>query len=60
MSSRLRSVGGRVINEYGGVYGMRVAGEITRRKPAAVSHSRPQIPHDLTWDQAGAASVGRL
>jgi hypothetical protein len=59
-SSRLRSVDGRVINEYGGVYGMRMAGEVSRRKFAAVSHCRPQIPDDLTWDQARTAWVGRL
>jgi hypothetical protein len=49
-----------VINEYGGVYGMRIAGEVSRRKFAALSHCRPQIPDDLTWDQARTAWVGRL
>jgi hypothetical protein len=46
---RLYSVGGKMINEYGAVGGMRIGrgNRITRRKFAPVPLCPPQIPNDL-------------
>jgi hypothetical protein len=57
---RLYSIDGRMINEYGAIGRMRIGGEnqSTRRKPAPVSLCPPQIPHDMTWDQTWAITVG--
>jgi hypothetical protein len=51
----------RMIDEddYGELGGMRIGSgnPSTRRKPAPVSLSPPQIPHDLNWDRTRAAAV---
>jgi hypothetical protein len=48
-TSKLYRVHGRVINEYGGVDGMKIGrGSLSiRRKPAPMPHCTPQIQHDL-------------
>jgi hypothetical protein len=47
-------------DDYGAVGGMRIGrgNRSTRRRPAPVPLSPPQIPHDLTWDRTRAAAVG--
>jgi hypothetical protein len=49
-----------MINEYETFGGMRLGkgNRSTRRKPAPVPVSSPQIPRDLTWDRTRAAVVG--
>jgi hypothetical protein len=42
--------------EIGGMIGR--GNQSTRRKPAPVPLRPPQIPHNLTWAQTGAAAVG--
>jgi hypothetical protein len=46
-------------DDYGAVGGMRIGrgNRSTRRKPTPVPLCPPQIPHNLTWDQTGAAAV---
>jgi hypothetical protein len=59
--SRLYSVDGMMINEYGAIGGMRIGRGIrsTRIKPAPVPLCPLRIPNDLTWDRTRAAAVGR-
>jgi hypothetical protein len=49
LASKLYSVGGRVINEYGGVDGMKIGrgSRGARRNPGAVPRCTSQIQHDL-------------
>jgi hypothetical protein len=46
-------------DECGAVSGMRIGkgNRSTRRKPAPVPLSPPQIPHELTWNRTRAAAV---
>jgi hypothetical protein len=47
-------------DECGAVGGMRIGGgnQSTRRQPAPVLLSPPQIPHDLTWARTGLVAMG--
>jgi hypothetical protein len=45
------SVGDRMINEHGGIIGMKIGrGSEVLRKRAPVPFCPPHIPNDLTWD----------
>jgi hypothetical protein len=60
VSIRLHSFGGRIINNYGAVGGMRIGrgNRSTRRKPAPVSFCSSQIPCYLPSDRTRATAVG--
>jgi hypothetical protein len=49
-----------MLDEYGAFGGMWIGRgkRSTQREPAPLPHCPPQIPHDLTWDQTWAATVG--
>jgi hypothetical protein len=59
--STLHRVGGKMINEYGAVGGVRIGkgNRSIRGKPGLVPLCPPQVIHELTWDRIRVALMGR-